>query len=96
MNWKKTLMYGSFAAGAVLFFTGRRSAGLVATGVGIATLAADNPEKFQELWRRMPDYLDKGVKLVDKGVKLVDMATTFLDRMAEQEGDMLLADGGND
>jgi hypothetical protein len=57
--------------------------------VGIATLAADNPEKLQELWRRMPDYLDKGVKLVD-------MATTFLDRMAEQEGDMLLAEGGND
>jgi hypothetical protein len=89
MNWKKTLMYGSFAAGAVLFFTGRRSAALVATGVGIATLAADNPEKVQELWRRMPEYLDKGVKLVD-------MATTFLDRVAEQEGDMLVADGGND
>ncbi len=89
MNWKKTLMYGSFAAGAVFFFTGRRSAGLLATGVGIATLAADNPEKFQELWRRMPEYLDKGVKLVD-------MATTFLDRVAEQEGNMLVADGGND
>ncbi len=89
MDWKKTLMYGSFAVGAVLFFTGRRSAALVATGVGIATLAADNPEKIQELWRRMPEYLDKGVKLVD-------MATTFLDRVAEQEGDMLVADGGND
>jgi hypothetical protein len=79
MNWKKTLMCGSLAAGAVLFFTGRRSAALVLAGVGIATLAADNPERFQELWRRLPDYLDKGVKFVD-------MATTFLDRVAEQEG----------
>ena len=91
MNWKKTLMYGSFAAGAVLFFTGRRSAGLVATGIGVATLAAQNPEKLQKIWDHMPDYLDKGVKLVD-------MATTFLDRVAEQDGegsaDMFPADGG--
>jgi hypothetical protein len=27
MDWKKALMYGSFAAGAILFITGRRPAG---------------------------------------------------------------------
>jgi hypothetical protein len=77
MDWKKTLMYGSFAAGAVLFLTGRRPAGLAVAGIGVATLAAEHPEKFEELWRRMPEY-------VDKGSKLVDIAASFLERLSEQ------------
>lgn len=76
MDWKKALMYGSFAAGAVLFLSGRRPAGLAVAGIGVATLAAAHPEKFEDLWRRMPEY-------IDKGGKLVDMAATFLDRLGE-------------
>lgn len=77
MDWKKTLIYGSFAAGAVLFLTGRRPAGLVVAGIGVATLAAEHPEKFQELWRQMPEY-------IEKGSKFVDMASSFLERIGEQ------------
>ena len=77
MDWKKTLIYGSFAAGAVLFLTGRRPAGLVVAGIGVATLAAENPEKLEDLWRRMPEYLEKGSKFVD-------MASSFLERIGEQ------------
>jgi hypothetical protein len=76
IDWKKALIYGSFAAGAVLFLRGRRPAGLAVAGIGVATLAAEHPEKFEELWRRMPEY-------VDKGSKLVDLAATFLERIAE-------------
>ena len=76
IDWKKALIYGSFAAGAVLFLRGRRPAGLVVAGIGVATLAAEHPEKFEELWRRMPEY-------VDKGSKLVDLAAAFLERIAE-------------
>jgi hypothetical protein len=79
MDWKKALVYGSFAAGAVLFLSGRRPAGIVVAGIGVATLAAEHPEKFEELWRRMPEY-------VDKGGKLVDMAAAFLERMSEHSG----------
>ena len=46
MDWKKTLMIGSFAAGAILFLTGRRPAGLAVAGIGVATFAAEHPEKF--------------------------------------------------
>jgi hypothetical protein len=77
MNWKKALMYGSFAAGAVLFLSGRRPAGLAVAGIGVATLAAEHPEKFEDLWRRMPEY-------IDKGGKLVDLAASFLERLGEQ------------
>lgn len=79
MDWKKTLMIGSFAAGAILFLTGRRPAGLAVAGIGVATFAAEHPEKFEELWQRMPEY-------IDKGSKFVDMASTFLERMGQDRG----------
>jgi hypothetical protein len=79
MDWKKALMFGSFAAGAILFLTGRRPAGLAVAGIGVATFAAENPEKFEELWHRMPEY-------IEKGSKFVDMASTFLERMGQEKG----------
>ena len=79
MDWKKVVIFGSLAAGAALFFTGRRPAGVVIAGVGLATFASTNPEKFQELWRRMPEYLEKGSKVVD-------VAANFLERFAQQSG----------
>ena len=39
MDWKKVLIYGSFAAGAVLFFSGKRPAGVAVAAIGAATLA---------------------------------------------------------
>jgi hypothetical protein len=76
MDWKKTLVFGSFAAGAVLFLTGRRPVGLAVAGIGVATLASEHPEKLQELWRRLPEY-------VDRGGKLVDTAANILEKLAE-------------
>jgi hypothetical protein len=76
MNWKKALIYGSLAGGAALFFSGRRSAGVAVAGIGVAALVSEHPEKFEELWRRMPEY-------VDKGGRLMDLAATFMERLAE-------------
>jgi hypothetical protein len=78
MDWKKVLMYGSFAAGAILILTGRRPAGLAVAGIGLATLASEHPEKFEEIWQHMPEY-------VEKGSKFVDMAATFLERIGEHQ-----------
>ena len=79
MDWKKALIYGSFAAGAALFLSGRRPAGLAVAGIGVATLASEHPEKLEELWRRMPDY-------IDRGSKVVDLAATFLERLGQPRG----------
>jgi hypothetical protein len=76
MDWKKALMYGSFAAGAVLFLTGKRPAGVAFAAIGVATLAAQHPEKLEDVWRRMPEYLERSSKLVD-------LASTFLERLSE-------------
>lgn len=89
MDWKKALMYGSFAAGAVLFLSGRRPAGLAAAGIGLATLASQHPEKLEELWRRMPEYLDKSSQFVD-------MAANFLEQVGEraEQAGLQIARGG--
>ena len=76
MDWKKVLMYGSFAAGAALFLSGKRPAGIAVAAIGAATLATQHPEKLEDLWRRMPEYLEKGSKLVD-------IASAFLERIGE-------------
>jgi hypothetical protein len=79
MDWKKTLIYGSFAAGALLFLSGRRPAGLAVAGVGLATFAAENPEKFEEIWNHLPEY-------IEKGSKFVDMAATFMEKLGQHQG----------
>lgn len=79
MDWKKGLIYGSFAAGALLFLSGRRPAGVVVAGVGLATLAIEYPERFEELWNRLPEYIDKGSKVVAG-------AATFLEKLSQHEG----------
>jgi hypothetical protein len=79
MDWKKALIYGSFVAGAALFVAGKRPAGLAIAGVGLATLASEHPEKLEDIWRRMPEYMDKGGKLVD-------MAANLLERFGERAG----------
>ena len=79
MNWKNALIYGSFAAGAFLFVTGRRPAGLIVAGIGAATLASQYPDKLEELWRRMPEY-------VERSGKMIDTAATLLDRMGKNSG----------
>lgn len=79
MDWKKLLIYGSFGAGALLFLTGRRPAGLAVAGIGLATLVSEYPEKFDELWRRAPEY-------IEKSGRIIDIAATFLERISQQPG----------
>lgn len=63
-SWKQAVVYGSIGAGALLLLTGRRPAGLVLAGVGLAALASEYPEKFEEMWEAAPDYLDKGAQIM--------------------------------
>lgn len=79
MDWKKVLIYGSLGAGALLFLMGRRPAGVAVAGIGLATLVSEHPEKFEELWRRAPEY-------IEKGGRILDVAATFLERVSQQPG----------
>jgi hypothetical protein len=63
-NWKRALMFGSLGVGAFFLLTGRRHAGVAVATIGAAVLAAEYPEKFEEIWRNAPAYLAKGNQLV--------------------------------
>jgi hypothetical protein len=70
--WKRVLIFGAVGAGAVLFATGRRPAGLVIAGVGLATLASEYPDKFEQLWERAPEYLSRGNQIVTAVSRMVE------------------------
>ena len=77
-NWKRALIVGSLGAGAVLALTGRRAAGAIVAGVGVAVLASEHPEKVQELWERAPEYMEKGTQIVN-------VVAGFLERISEYQ-----------
>jgi hypothetical protein len=71
-NWKKMLMVGAFAGAAYLLFSGRRPAGFALAGIGMAVLAAEHPQRFEEIWNQAPQYLERGTKVVNQIGDLVD------------------------
>ena len=62
-NWKKAVIFGSVGAGAILFFTGRRSIGTAVAAGGLAVLASEYPEKFEDIWENAPEYLQRGTQI---------------------------------
>jgi len=71
-NWKKMLMVGAFAGAAYLLISGRRPAGFALAGIGMAVLAAEHPQRFEEIWNQAPHYLERGTKVVNQISDLVD------------------------
>jgi hypothetical protein len=63
--WKKALVAGSIGAATLLFLKKKYPAGVLATGVGLAVLAAEYPEKFDEVRRLLPDYFDRGMRVME-------------------------------
>jgi hypothetical protein len=59
-NWKVALIGGSAGVGTVLFLKRKWTAGIILAGIGVATLASEYPEKFEEVRRRLPDYIERG------------------------------------
>jgi len=64
-GWKKALVAGSIGAATVFFLKKRYPAGVLATGIGLAVLAAEYPEKFDRVRRALPDYFDRGMRVME-------------------------------
>jgi len=63
--WKKAVVAGSVTAATILFLKKRYPAGVLATGVALAVLAAEYPEKFDRVRRSLPDYFDRGMRVME-------------------------------
>jgi hypothetical protein len=79
-NWKVALIGGSAGVGTILFLKRKWTAGIILAGVGVAALASEYPEKFEEVRRRMPDF-------IERGNNFLEVASRVGDRLAEAAGD---------
>jgi hypothetical protein len=77
-NWKKAVIAGTATAGAVLLLRRRSGAGIVLAGISVAALASEYPEKFNQLRRDLPNYVDRGTHFLDVvtrvGQRLADLS----------------------
>jgi hypothetical protein len=64
-SWKKAMVVGSIGAAAILFMKKRYPAGVLATGVGLALLASEYPEKFEKVRRVLPEYFERGMQVME-------------------------------
>jgi len=62
-SWKKVAVFGAVGLGGALILTGRRPLGLAFAAGGLALLASEYPEKFEDLLEDAPDYLNKGMEI---------------------------------
>jgi hypothetical protein len=69
-GWKKAVIFGAVGAGAVMVLTGRRPLGMAFAAAGLAVLASEYPEKFEEVWENAPEYLQKGMQIFSTLQKL--------------------------
>ena len=64
-NWKKAAVTGAIGAATILFLKKRYAAGVLASGVGLAIVASEYPEKFEQVRRSLPDYFDRGMRVME-------------------------------
>jgi len=64
-GWKRALVAGSIGAAAILFMKRKHAAGVLATGLGLAVLASEYPEKFEKVRRALPDYFERGMRVME-------------------------------
>ena len=55
-GWKKAVVAGSLGTSAVLFVKKKWPAGVLSAGVGLAVLASEYPEKFEQIRTALPQY----------------------------------------
>jgi hypothetical protein len=78
-SWKRAAVAGAIGAATVLFLKKKYPAGVLATGVGLAVLASEYPEKFERVRQSLPDYFERGMRVME-------MAARAGKRMADAAG----------
>jgi hypothetical protein len=77
-SWKKAAVAGAISAAAILFMKKRHAAGVLATGIGLAVLASEYPEKFEKVRRALPEYFERGMQVMEMagraGMRITDAA----------------------
>jgi len=78
-HWKRAVIAGSVGAAAILMVKGKRPAGFLAAGVGLAVLASEYPEKFTQIREEIPDYVQQGTRFLDLAMKIGSKIGTLVE-----------------
>jgi hypothetical protein len=81
-SWKKAAVLGSIAGAAILFMRRRYAAGVLATGAGLAVLASEYPERFEQVRQALPDYFERGMQVMEVAAKAGKRITEAAGRSA--------------
>ena len=81
-SWKKAAVLGSIGAAGILFMKKRYAVGVLATGVGLALLASEYPEKFEKVRRSLPDYFEHGMRVMEMAAQAGKRITEAAGRSA--------------
>ncbi|HUO27024.1 MAG TPA: hypothetical protein VMU61_15250 [Candidatus Aquilonibacter sp.] len=81
-SWKKAVVTGSIGAAAVLFMKKKHVGGVLLTGVGLAVLASEYPERFEKVRRALPDYFDRGMRVMEMAARAGKRITDAAGRTA--------------
>ncbi|HEY6338056.1 MAG TPA: hypothetical protein VIW68_06145 [Candidatus Sulfotelmatobacter sp.] len=69
IGWKKAAVAGSIGVATILFLKKKYPAGVLATGVGLALVASEYPEKFEKVRRSLPDYFDRATQVMEMAAR---------------------------
>ncbi|HEX2597390.1 MAG TPA: hypothetical protein VHL05_01390 [Terriglobales bacterium] len=89
-SWKMAVVAGAIGTGVVLLLTGKKTAGIVLAGIGGAVLASEYPDKMEEIKDRLPEYADRGVRVLDG----ISRAGERIADLIEKRGRVALRDFG--
>jgi hypothetical protein len=81
-SWKKAAVLGAITGAALLFFRKRYAAGVLATGAGLAVLASEYPEKFEQVRQALPDYFERSMQVMEMAAKAGKRITNAAGRSA--------------
>ncbi len=81
-NWKRAVVAGSAGAATILLLKGKRPAGVLVAGVGLAVLASEYPEKFAQIREEIPSYVRQGTRFIDLAMKIGTKIGDLLERRA--------------
>jgi hypothetical protein len=79
-NWKRAVIAGSAGAATILVLKGKRPAGVLVAGVGLAVLASEYPEKFERIREEIPTYVRQGTRLLDLAMKIGARVSELVER----------------
>lgn len=81
-NWKRAVIAGSAGAATILLLKGKRPAGVLLAGVGLAVLASEYPEKFEQIREEIPSYVRQGMRFLDLSMKIGSKVGELAERRA--------------